>query len=379
MRTFSAFSASDVTGRWQTVFEENMPMKSLPGPQPQYSIIDLGALEGGTISEAVALNNRNQVVGWSNLGSVLQDGRRIDKSSFRHGFVWSEGRLRDLNPRDGIDIRLPRGINEAGMVVGNLFPLGGTSRSFCVQADGTEAQGMPRTMYRAEAINGNGCIAGAVTDEADMVQTAMLCPDRGPEAAGEFRRMRLEAGLVGGSVRALNDRNEGVGFAMWGQPSSQEVKQAVLWRADGLGRALFIGEEATAASMATGINSVGAVVGYRETPARLQGATRVAFLRTAQGAIVHLPALPSAKQSEACGINARGQVVGLSGQRAFLWTPESGILDLNDCLSADTGWTLTRANAINAGGAIVGQGIFQGRRQAFLALPATPGERPGWL
>ena len=343
----------------------------------QYTLIDLGTLEGGTVSEAIAINNLNQVVGWSNLGSVQQDNRRVDKSSFRHGFVWDDGRLCDLNAEDGINIRLPRGINDAGTVVGNLFPLGSASRSFCVSADGNRIEALPG-VHRAEAINGHGCIAGSCIDATDTMRTVLICPESGRETSSALRSMRLEVGMGGGTVRALNNRNEAVGFAMQGRLADQEVKQAILWGADGLGCALFLGEAAVTPSVATGINDRGQVVGYRDTLRQTQSETRLAFLRTAPGVTVNLPALPGAKQSEALGVNDATQVVGVSGNRAFVWSAATGVADLNALVPADTGWTLTRANAINAGGAIVGQGLFRGQRRAFLALPATPGAPQAW-
>ncbi|MCW3097641.1 MAG: extracellular repeat protein family [Chthonomonadaceae bacterium] len=352
-------------------------MKSSARSLPHYSLIDLGTLEGGTVSEATAINNANQVVGWSNLGSVQQDNRRVDKSSFRHGFVWEDGRLRDLNPGDGVDIRLPRGINDAGTVVGNLFPLGAASRSFCVRADGSTAEALIG-VHRAEAINGHGCIAGAWADETDTMQTVLICPDSRRKAPPALRPMRLLGGLLGGSVRSLNDRNAGAGFAMRGHTFDLEVKQAVCWGPDGVGQGLFPDKGAATASVATGINLCGQIVGYRDTPQPALRETRTAFLRTEQGLLIELPALPGAKQTEACGINEAGTVVGISGNRAFVWTAEGGITDLNALMPAECGWTLTRANAINAGGAIVGQGLFHGQRRAFLALPSTPDGRRGW-
>ena len=344
-----------------------------------YSLIDLGVLEGGTVSEATAINNAHQVVGWSNLGSVEQDNRRVDKSSFRHGFVWEDGNLRDLNPTDGVDIRLPRGIDDSGRVVGNLFPLGAASHSFCLRADGSEAEALPG-VYRAEAINRYGCIAGACSDAADTVQAVLICPNHDRNSAPAFRTLGLEAGLVGGSLRAVNDRSEGAGFAMRSRASDVEVKQAVYWGEDGLGCAIFVGGDATTASVATGINLRGQVVGYRDTqPRHAQRETRTAFLRTEQGGVIDLPSLSGANQSEACGISEAAQVVGVSGNRAFLWTAAQGVQDLNALIPTDTGWTLTRANAINASGAIVGQGVFQGRRRAFLALPSsTRGGPQAW-
>lgn len=336
---------------------------------PRYTLIDLGALDGGTVSEAIAINSLNQVVGWSNLGSVWQNDRRVDKSSFRHGFVWTGGQLCDLNAEDGINIRLPRGINDAGVVVGNLFPLGAASCSFCVRADGSRMERLPG-VHRAEAINGQGCIAGICIDENDTMQTVLVCPGNG-STVGTLRPMELEAGMSGGSVRALNDRNEAVGYAMQGRCADPEIKQAVLWSADGLGRALFTGAEARTPSVATGINGLGQVVGYRDTPHRMQREARVAFLYTGSS-LIDLPMLPGAKQSEALGINNAAQVVGISGNRAFVWSLAAGAADLNALVSPESGWTLTRANAINASGAIVGQGLFRGQRRAFLALPVAP-------
>ena len=266
--------------RRQTFCQENRPMQDSACSLPHYSLIDLGTLAGGSVSEATAINNLNQVVGWSNLGSGQQEDRRVDKSSFRHGFLWAEGRLCDLNPEDGVDIRLPRGINDAGTVVGNLFPLGAASRSFCVRVDGTEV-GPLAGVHRAEAINTRGCIAGACIDATDTVQTVLVLPGSERKSPPDFRPMRLEADLYGGSVRAINDRNEGAGFAMVGRAAGQEIKQAVYWQADGMGCAIFTDAEAVTASMATGINARGQIVGYRDTPRQGHREIRTAFLRTA--------------------------------------------------------------------------------------------------
>lgn len=377
MRKEPALGVPGLTKRFAAVFQETGTMKSSIHALTHYTLVDLGTLEGGTVSEAIAINNRNQVVGWSNLGSVQEDHRRVDKSSFRHGFVWVDGWLCDLNPEDGINIRLPRGINDAGTVVGNLFSLGAASRSFCVGVDGSRLD-VPAGVHRAEAINGPGCIAGNCIDATDTMQTVLICPESAWQEAARVRPMRLEGGMGGGSVRALNDRNEAAGFAMQRRPADQEMKQAVLWGADGMGCALFTGVEALTPSVATGINERGDVVGYRDTVRQTQLETRVAFLRTAAERTIYLPALPNAKQSEALGINSAAQVVGVSGNRAFVWSAAAGIADLNDLIPAGTGWSLIRANAINENGAIVGQGLFHGRRRAFLALPGTEEAPQAW-
>jgi probable HAF family extracellular repeat protein len=85
--------------------------------------------------------------------------------------------------------------------------------------------------------------------------------------------------------------------------------------------------------------------------------------------------------SNAYGINSGGQVVGQSiaatGERAFLWSSSSGMLNLNDYLDASgSGWTLGSATAINDAGQIVGKGTHNGITHAYLL---TPVPEPGSL
>src|SRR3954467_3838407 len=49
------------------------------------TMTDLGSL-GGTHSEAQCINNRGQVIGWSNLSG----------DSIRHAFLWQNGHMQDL-------------------------------------------------------------------------------------------------------------------------------------------------------------------------------------------------------------------------------------------------------------------------------------------
>jgi probable HAF family extracellular repeat protein len=79
------------------------------------------------------------------------------------------------------------------------------------------------------------------------------------------------------------------------------------------------------------------------------------------GEIRDLGALAGASLSRARAINARGEVVGNSGQghhsRAFLWTRDRGMQDLNALIRATTPLALQEAVAINDQGQIVAVGI----------------------
>jgi probable HAF family extracellular repeat protein len=111
---------------------------------------DLGTL-GGTHSEATAINERGQVVGWS---------RAADGSP--HAFFWDNGTLQDLGPvalfPRGISwgslvLWSPVHINDRGQVVGNR-PEGGT---FLWEDGGTEALPLDLVMD----INNRGQVVGA--------------------------------------------------------------------------------------------------------------------------------------------------------------------------------------------------------------------------
>lgn len=77
--------------------------------------------------------------------------------------------------------------------------------------------------------------------------------------------------------------------------------------------------------------------------------------------------------SSASGINNRGMVVGNSlttndQDSAFLYV-DGQLYDLNRLVKNTIGWTLTAAYGINDLGQIVGEGMYQGERRAFLLNP----------
>ena len=83
-----------------------------------------------------------------------------------------------------------------------------------------------------------------------------------------------------------------------------------------------------------------------------------------------------APASRAAVVGSVGQVVGdvfysLNDYRAFVWSPSTGMLDLNTLIPANSGWFLQFASAINDKGQIVGYGTLNGNVQyeAFLLTP----------
>ena len=70
--------------------------------------------------------------------------------------------------------------------------------------------------------------------------------------------------------------------------------------------------------------------------------------------------LPGGNSSRALAINDSGVIVGSStsssGDRAFIWTEETGMTDLNNASSADLDRVLFEAHAINDKGQIIAMG-----------------------
>lgn len=78
-----------------------------------YTITDLGTL-GGSVTEALGVNNKGQVVGESQTGAIDQYGNPV-----YHAFVWdSVHGMRDLGTLGGDLTSVAVGINDAGTVVG---------------------------------------------------------------------------------------------------------------------------------------------------------------------------------------------------------------------------------------------------------------------
>ena len=145
-------------------------------------------------------------------------------------------------------------------------------------------------------------------------------------------------------------------------------------------------------SGADAINGHGSVTGWAEN-VDLSGGAAHAFVWTPSaanattGKMVDLGTLainPDAaySQSQGLAINSSGVVVGFSNPAgstglidATIWQPGAGgtytLNDLNNLIPSGTGFTLTRADAINDAGLIVVEGMLGGTRHALLLTPQT--------
>ncbi|MCM5679575.1 DUF3466 family protein [Schlegelella sp. S2-27] len=147
-------------------------------------LIELGTLSGGSNSVAADINNRGQVVGWSNADNDLLDTR---------GFVWDEhSGMVDLSSfADGAVATSANAINEHGEVVGALRNHRPSSYSAYLYSDGIvidlQTRLDPRTganwlLNEARAINDHGQIVVSAFDALTFdTATLLLTPVPEPQ------------------------------------------------------------------------------------------------------------------------------------------------------------------------------------------------------
>lgn len=321
-----------------------------------YHVTDLGTL-GGTSgissvynSVAAAINNSNQVVGWSyapgstspraflysggtmtNLGTLGGTSSQAfdinnlgqiaggsDNGTTDHAFIYSGGSMQDLGPFPGGSLSIARGINDAGQVVG-------------VGRDGSNQ------------LRAFGYSAGTMTN----------------------------LGTLGGTS------SFGVGINASGQMVGQSFytgtsNHAFLYQSGAMQDLLTL---QGGQSDAWAINNSGLIVGSTYVGGAPHAATNLNGVWADLGTIF-------GDWSQAFGVNSQGHVVGMSGslhgdigsagltERAFI-SIDGTMLNLNNYLDAPSaGWQLRQATDINDNGWIVGIGRNPaGELHAFMLAP----------
>ncbi|MGZ8783276.1 MAG: DUF3466 family protein [Gaiellaceae bacterium] len=348
--------------------------------QARWVIRDLGTL--GDASEAVALNERGQVVGWSSL--------RRERSP-RHAFSWQNGRMRDLGTLgrdlggDMPNVSEAIAINDRGQVVGNssadqnrpvsdafvwedgrmsaLAPGGGDSWAAAIDERGQVVgwrgddlgHGRGRAfMWQNGRLRGLGVLparsyswARALNERAEVVGESYSVDDAQDGVPVKTRAFlwrdgkMIDLGALPGhresSAVAINERGQILGSS-W-RLASNPAGRAFIWRA---GKLVDLGDIRPIA-----INDRGQVIA--NTGADGDEGRAVLWQ---DGKRIFLPTL-GGKGSEAVAINGRGQIVGASAtptnaRHAVLWA-NGRITDLGTL-----GGKNSRASAINDRGQIVG-------------------------
>lgn len=322
---------------------------------------DLGSLGGPAANSAVlwpVKSNRRVVVGVSETEEVDPLGEAWSCSFFfpTHGhtclgFVWQNGVMKPLPAfEDGDGNRgnnsFAAGVNNRGEIVG----------------------------WAENTVHDDTCEPPQVL----QFRAAIWEPKK-----GRMRELPPYQDDTTSSATAINNRGQVVGISgtcgtAVGGPSAAH---AVLWENGKVTDLGNLGLFEWNTPMA--INQRGDIVGFAAVPGEEPDSIHLrAFLWTEDGGMEELGTIDEEDvESQALGINARGQVVGLSctadyaSCRAFLW--QDGVMtDLNTLTEPGYTGHLVYANDINDAGAITGAALDPetGDVPAFLAIPASTDE-----
>jgi probable HAF family extracellular repeat protein len=356
-------------------------------PAVQYTITDLGTLDGGTFSQPFFIDRYGLVSG----SASLPDGTQ-------NAVLWLNGQMKDIGaPGLGGPNSIAFVDNESSRAVGEAE----TSTSdpngedFC--GFGTHLTCLPFLwqaggMIQLPTLGGNNGVAKAISNRGEVAGFAEnSTPDPGCPAPQvlHFKPVVWEKGLIhklptfggdpDGVAQQINDNGEVVGGS--GTCAAFNANflynlvpvHALLWEK---GKATDLGNLGgqtgqAGGNIAYGINNQGQVVGNSDLPG---DTTFDAFLWTKRTGMQDLGTLSGDVASVSLSINDAGSVVGASldanfDPRAFLW--EKGVMtDLNTLIAGDSPLYLLTGCSINSRGEITGLGLTStGETHTYLARP----------
>jgi probable HAF family extracellular repeat protein len=360
---------------------------------PRYSVIDLGALPGGTSSSGNALNNNRRV-----------GGNAAGADGIQQAMLWW-GPLRMKIGTPGLNAGI-FGVNESGQgsINAEISTKDPNNENFCAFGTGLECvsfllQG--GALIQLPTLGGNNATIGNINSKGEIAGAAENsvrdpdCPTATTLAGTGPQYFDYEAVVWGpkpGAIRELKPLpGDTVGISLWINDNSQAAgtsgacdntvlpplgfgPHAVMWDADGTAHDLGnLGS--TVINMGLSINNQGQVAGVSSlNDQAVPGNGTHAFLWTSAAGMQDLGALPGDAASVGSAINDAGDVVGPSfdpsgNPRAYLW--HAGVMtDLNTLVTGNSPLYLLFASGIDSSGEIAGFGATeQGDVHAFLAIP----------
>jgi probable HAF family extracellular repeat protein len=258
------------------------------------------------------------------------------------GFVWHNGHVTVLAGLPGSNLTASWAINRHGHIVGGSGPDNNHLHAVLWTRSGPIDMGTlgGRLFGIAYSLNNHDDAVGTSRDLDGTLRRAVLWH--------HGRAIDLGPGVA----YAINDDSQVAGI-------DTVANRAFLWE-DGKRTYLSDGP-----SQANWLNSDGQVVGKAEIDGQFHAVPwddDMLDLGTLGGAT-----------SEAQFITDDCVILGTSktedgDDHAFLWM-DGAMIDLNDLLPDDSGWTLLDARGMNTRGQITGTGLFRGDRRPYLLRP----------
>jgi probable HAF family extracellular repeat protein len=270
---------------------------ALAEPLPDYRTVDLGTL-GGTLSEATAVNERGEVVGYAQTAVAT------------HPFLWQRGTMTDLGVLEAGagEYGAALGVNESGQVVGyGMVDAGRAAHAFLWEHGALRDLG---------TLGGNRSFAYGINNGGQVVGVSSTA---GGELHAFLWRRGAMVDLGAGSAYEINYVGQIVGSILAGTGTYH----ACLWWSD---RYTDLDPSNPSFSQAVGINYQGWAVGDG-----IQSGNQHAYLWR-HDRMTDLGTL-GGENSHAVDINDRGQVLGQSetgsgdSWHGFLWQ-EGRLVDL---------------------------------------------------
>jgi uncharacterized membrane protein len=320
---------------------------------PLYTITDLGQqVTFSQSSDAYAINATGAVAGYAVVNNRAQ------------AMVWNGGTARNIGSPPGLDIAYARDISDDGTVVGHGTPISFPTRGFVWKpisdTNGQFIDVPPPTANGSSSlrsINNQGLATGGDGFQGDALGPAFIFDI----AARTSTRIPIANPFTPLIPSAINDSGIIVGNL----------------NGSGLAYIYQNGVTSQLSSLRTAyaINKAGIIAG-----SQVRSSISVAAIAQNNQTTFLFPT-ENPLNSIAYGLNNQGVAVGAvdptsTFPQAFVWGPgingnanESTSELLNYLIDTSTGWQLQIARDINERGQIVGLGMHNGRRSAFLLTP----------
>lgn len=307
--------------------------------------------------EVVDLGRRSNVNSLNDKGLIV--GEREDDQGVWTAFLHDLNSLKILPALPGGTYSYAHGLNEHGVAVGvSGLPQG--------EAGAVMWQGVQPLRLKT---------LGGRKSEARALNSKNVTVGLSETAHGDFHAFVhdgasvIDLGTLGGrrsEAYGINDNGLIVGRAQ----TTTGVSQAFLRHPDREMRSLFA-DYAGSTSTARALNNMDQIVGDYQSK---RSSKRVAYVHNS-GIVQELKSLTSNSSSGALAINEIGDIVGYvkihereDRTRAVLWS-SGEVWDLESRVLAPSQWELFEACGINNRGQIIGLGYYQGDQHAFLLYP----------